>query len=133
MRPQSITLFERIIFGTLILGAIQSYLGWDRLVALAATAEANPVAFILTTQIFIFALIGTLTLLVSRRRSKVAMWTSIAMFALGLPLSFRTITNGLPLGSGVIMALQTIGQLVAYGLLFAPSSRHWMNREAQAD
>ncbi len=133
MRPQSITLFERIIFGTLILGVIQSYLGWDRLVALAATAEANPVAFVLATQIFIFALVGTLTLLVSRRRSKVVMWISIAMFALGLPLSLRTITTGVPLGSGAIMALQTIGKLVAYGLLFAPSSRLWMNQKAQAD
>jgi hypothetical protein len=37
------------------------------------------------------------------------------------------------LGSETILsALQTIGQVVAYGLLFTPSARRWMNRKNEA-
>ena len=133
MRPKTIVYFERLIFGTLLLGVLQSYLGWDRAIAVAATAERDwAVAFTLTVLIFTFVLIGTLTLLVSRRRSRIAMWVSIAMFALGLPVLVQQITRGQLLGSDIIAALQGIGQVVAYGLLFTPSARRWMNREAQA-
>lgn len=81
--------------------------------------------------IFLFVLYGTLALLVSRRRSKTAMWVSIAMFALGLPVFVQTNTRGQLLGSDIIAALQGIGQAVAYGLLFIPSARWWVGRETR--
>jgi hypothetical protein len=76
-------------------------------------------------------LIGTPTLLVSRRRSKIAMWVSIAWFAAILSVWFtRLPTADELLGSDIILSvLQTIGQGVAYALLFTPSARRWMNRE----
>ncbi|MBC2664088.1 hypothetical protein H7F51_01000 [Novosphingobium flavum] len=132
MRPQSIIYFERIIFGTLILGVIQNFFGWNRAIDLVATTQSNPVFFIVFVQIFTYLLIGTLTLLVSRRRSKVAMWISITMFVIGIPVLFKIVASGLLFGSGAITALQTIGQLIAFALLFTSSSRHWMSGEAQS-
>jgi hypothetical protein len=130
MRPKTIVYFEVIIFGTLLLGVLQSYLGWDQAIAQAGTLDRNKaVAFTLTVLIFTFVLIGTLTLLVSRRRSRIAMWVSIAMYALGLPALVHLITSGQLLGSNIIAALQGIAQVVAYGLLFTPSARRWMRRE----
>ena len=128
MRPDSIVWFERLIFGTLCLGAIQTYLNWQQVLATASTS-GTPVAFVFIVQISVFAIITLLTLLTSRRRSKVAMWISVALFALGIPAFIGLVASGLLIGSGWIAALQTLGQLVGYGLLFMPSSRRWMNRE----
>jgi hypothetical protein len=76
-------------------------------------------------------LVATLTLLISRRRSKIAMWVSIAVFALGLFAVFvQSTTNGAWVGSDIILqALENIAQVVGYGLLFTPSARRWMRRE----
>jgi hypothetical protein len=124
VRPKTIVYFEWIIFGTLLLAALQIYLSWDRVIAQAATPNQNSVFVI--SMIFGFVLVGTLTLLVSRRRSKIAMWVSIANFAIGLSGSF---VQG-QLGSDNIMtALVIMVQVVAYGLLFTPSARRWMNQE----
>lgn len=130
MRPKTIVYFEWIIFGTLLLGVVQSYLSWDRTIAIAATTHHGPVG-VLAALILGFVLIGTLALLVSRRRSKIAMWISIAVFILGLPMVVQSIPDGLP-ESLVIAALQRIGRAVAYGLLFTPSAQHWMSRKSQA-
>lgn len=139
MRPKTIVYFERIIFGTLLIGVLETYLTWDQVIARAATLDRNTaVAFILTVVIFTFVLIGTLTLLVSRRRSKIAMWILIALFAIGLYGSYdflvESITRG-QLGSDIVPlstdALWDIAQFVAYALLFAPSARRWMNRGDQ--
>ena len=126
MRPKAIIYFERIIFGTLLLGVLQSYLGWDRLVALAGATRPNPTGFIILVQALTIALIVTLTLLTSRRRSRIAMWASIVLFVLGLPTVAALAAQGLLLGSGAITTLQTVGQLIAYGLLFTPAARQWM-------
>jgi hypothetical protein len=132
VRPKTIVYFEWIIFGTLLLNVFQVYLVWDEVIALFATWNHNSsVALILAVIIFSYVLIGTLTLLVSRRRSKIAMWVSIALFAAGLSVWFtRPPTADELLGSDTILsALQTISQGVAYALLFTPSARRWMRRE----
>lgn len=130
MRPKTIVYFEWTIFGTLLLGVIQNYLGWDRVIALSGPADLTlHVTAYLIFLSFMFVLQGTLTLLVSRRRSKIAMWVSIAMFAFGLPVFVQTAIRGQLFGSEMIAAVQGIGQFVAYGLLFTPSARRWMNRE----
>jgi heme A synthase len=130
VRPKTIVYFERIIFGTLLLGVLQSVLGWNRVIAAAPAADRNSaVAFTLAILIFTFVLIGTLTLLVSRRRSKIAMWISIALFVLGLPSFVQTVIRGVLFASNIIAVLQAIAQGVAYGLLFTPSARRWMSRK----
>jgi hypothetical protein len=129
VRPKTIIYFERIIFGTLLLGVLQIYLSWDRVIAQAATSNHNS-AFVIIILIFGFTLVGTLTLLVSRRRSKIAMWVSIANFAIGLSGFFVQSITGGQLASDIIMTgLGTVVQVVAYGLLFTPSAGRWMSRK----
>jgi hypothetical protein len=132
VRPKAIIYFERIICGTLLLGALQNYLGWDRLVALAGATRSNPVGFVILVQALTIALIVTLTLLVSRRRSRIAMWVSILLFVFGLPAVAALAAQGLLFGSGAITMFQTVGQLIAYGLLFMPSARQWMRSDAHS-
>jgi Kef-type K+ transport system membrane component KefB len=81
--------------------------------------------------IFMWALVGTLTLLVSRRRSKIAMWVSIAMAAWGIWSVVSEIIHGRRLLASDIVwvALESIAQVVAYALLFTPSARRWMSRK----
>jgi hypothetical protein len=136
VRPKTIVYFEWIIFGTILLNVFDVYLTWnqiiDQVIALFETwSDNSAVAFILACVIFGYVLTGTLTLLVSRRRNKIAMWVSIALFAIGLSVWFaRPPTADELLGSDTILsALQTIGQGVAYYLLFTPSARLWMRRE----
>ena len=74
VRPKTIVCFEWIIFGTLLLPVLQVYLSWDRIKAFGNPPDRNLQAVIyLSVVIFMSALVGTLTLLVSRRRSKIAM------------------------------------------------------------
>jgi hypothetical protein len=64
---------------------------------------------------------------VAHRRSKIAKWVLIVMFVLGLPLFYRIISQGALIGSTWISAVQTVGQVVAYGLLFTRSARSWLD------
>jgi hypothetical protein len=128
VRPKTIVYFEWIILGTLLLPVLQVYLSWDQIKAFGNPPDRNLQAVIyLGVVIFMSALVGMLTLLVSRRRSKIAMWVSIAMAAYGIWLVAPEIIHGL--GSNINSALQCVGQVVAYGLLFTPSARRWMRRE----
>jgi hypothetical protein len=123
VRPKTIVYFERIVFGTLLFSALQIYLNWGRIIAQATPPNQS---LFIGSLIFGFVLVGTLTLLVSRRRSKIAMWVSIANLAIGLSVPF---VQG-QLGSITIMAgLASALQVAAYGLLFNPSARRWMNRD----
>jgi hypothetical protein len=134
MRPKTIVYFERIIFGTLLLAVLQVYLSWDRIKAFGSPPDRDLQAVIyLIVLIVMSALVGTLTLLVSRRRSKIAMWVSIAMAAYGIWLVVSGILHERLLGSNIIPALQCVGQAVAYGLLFTPSARRWMRREDEKE
>jgi len=133
VRPKTIVYFERMIFAVLLLDILQTYLDWDQIIAQVAMSHPNSsaVALPLTVTVFVLVLVATLTLLISRRRSKIAMWVSIAMFTLDLFVVFvQSTTDETWLGSDIIFAaLEHIGQGVAYSLLFTPSARRWMNRE----
>lgn len=133
MRPVPIVWFERIIFGTLFLGLIQSYLAWDDAMATAAKTISNPGAFAAGIGIFVFVLIGGLTLLISRRRSKIALWVSIILFLLGLPTLAGLAESGQLFGSAWITLFQSLGQIIAYSLLFTPAARQWMRRSPRLD
>lgn len=129
MRPKEIVYFEWIIFATLILGVLQTYLGWDQMTAQLATTGQGT-GFVVVTDIFVFGLIITLTLLISRRKSQIAKWISIGLFVLGIPGLVLIISRGMLAGSAYITLVQTIAQLVAYGLLFTPVARNWFSNKA---
>jgi hypothetical protein len=130
MRPATIVTFERLIFAALALGLVQSWFDRDQLMPRGSVVAV-------ATAAVMFALIILLTLRVSRWRSKVAMWSSIVLFVIGLPslvmtmeLTRRGAVTGLAAVSSI---MQTLLQLIAYGLLFTPSARRWLNKEATLD
>lgn len=121
MRPKAIVYFERLMFATLAMGIVQTTLAWNDLVAISG----SPLAVVLN-QLFTVGLMIALTLLVSRGGSKIVMWISIGMFALGLPVLFVLAAQGLLPGSKLILVGQAVGQFVAFSLLFTPSAKRWM-------
>jgi hypothetical protein len=132
VRPKTIVYFEWVNFGTLLVGVLQSYLTWDR-VAQAAAAYPGGARQIIIMFVFIYALFATLILLVSRRRSKIAMWILIALFALGLYGLVEAVIRGQLASDVITTVLVEIVQGVALGLLFTPSARRWMNRKDEKD
>jgi hypothetical protein len=134
VRPKTIVYFERIIFGTLLLSALHAYLSWDQVWHRAQFATDPDLIVAILLWIFLLALLVTLILLVSRRRSKVAMWILIAWVVFGFLYSaVQAIWYGVLLKSEFsllsIVVLQGIGKGVAVALLFTPSARRWMRRE----
>ena len=125
-RPREILWFERIILATLCLGALNSWLAWPQLVAMAGPT------FVITVQLLTFGLMLGLTLLISRRRSNIAKWISVAMFLLGLPFWVQQMLSGTAPGSMSITWTQFALQVCAYLLLFAPASRSWFNKKIAA-
>ena len=125
MRPKTIIWFEVIFFATLLLGVIQSYLGWETL------TEKASAGYVLGIQIISVAIVIAVVLFISRKKSKVAMWILVIMSLLGLPLVFLLATSEQLAGSGWITLVQTIGQLFAVALLFFPASRTWMSKKTE--
>ena len=129
MRPRPILAFEGLMLGTLALSWLHFALTWPRQVMSLATITQRPVVFLMATIAITGVLFIALTLLVSRRRSRVAAAILIVLFAISVPTFVRTFTQGAPMGYTALAELQIIGHLVAYILLFLPSSRAWFRHD----
>lgn len=125
MRPRSIVWFEWLYVATLVVGGIQSAVGWPRLRMLAN------MSFILTVQVITFAVILLLVLLVSRARSNVAKWLLVFGVALGLPVLYQAVRSGHFSGILILTAVQTLAQIVAMLLLFTPEAQDWMHNRTR--
>ena len=126
MRPTEVVWFERIIIGTLILGGVNTWIAWPQLVALRGPA------FLVTVQLLTISVMLGLALLVSRRRSNIAKWISIALFVGGLPIWVQQVSSGALHGSLIVSFIQVVAQAGAYALLFTSASRRWFKRDAAA-
>jgi hypothetical protein len=124
VRPKSIVYFERLQFSSLAIGITYA------LYALLTEGTRDWSGSVVFIFLFIVALIGGLTLLVSRCRSKVAMWVMIAMFIIGAPSTVRNIVSSGAVLESIEMAVQSIIQAVGLVLLFTPTARRWMSRRA---
>lgn len=134
MRPRTILMFEGLMLGTLAVGWLQIALTWDQQMMRIGAATRSPTAFLLGIGGTVTALMLVLILLVSRRRSRVAAGILIVLFAIGIPGYVRTFINGAAFGYTPLAAVQVVGQLAAYALLFMPASRAWFRRrEPQVD
>jgi hypothetical protein len=116
VRPKAIVWFEGLIFLSLALGIAQVVI--ERRAHVRLTLESL---------LFVFAIPVLLTLLVSRRRSKLALGIGLFLFAAGLPIELWIVARGLFAGSVPLAAAQTIIQLVAYALPFMPDAWDWLN------
>jgi len=124
MRPKTIVYFEIIMIAAVILRASKFVMDWDGLIRIAGI----PLAILAV--VFNLGWILVLTLLVSRRRSRIAMWISIALFAVSLPFVFMTVSRGVFAPAGLIPVVQALAQLIAYRLLFTPSAKAWLADKA---
>jgi len=129
MRPRTILMFEGLMLGTLVVGWLQLALSWTRQVPNLARITQHPITMLLAMMTVMTAIYLALTLLVSRRRSRIAAGVLIVLFAFGIPAFVRTITAGSPTGYTVLADIQIVGQFVALILLFLPSARAWFRRD----
>ena len=123
MRPDSIIWFERLFLATLLIGLVHSAATWNESVAIASPA------FVLAVQAFSIAVVLTLTLLVSRKRSNVAKWINVALFAVGLVGIVHLVATEKLLGSMLVTIAQTLMQGAGIALLFTASARAWLGRK----
>ena len=129
MRPRPILAFEGLMFGVIALGGLYYALTWDRQLLRLAPVTRQPVALLVAFIAISTSLFVVLTLLVSRRRSRIAAGILIALFVVAIPAIVRKFTYGSPAGYSALAELLTVGHLLAYALLFLPSSRAWFRRE----
>jgi uncharacterized membrane protein len=69
-----------------------------------------------------------LTFLVSRLRSRIAMWVLVAFFVLGLPSDVANLTESESNVSIALTLLRALVELAALGFLFTPAARGWFRR-----
>jgi hypothetical protein len=124
VRPKSIVYFERLQLGSYAVAIVYAFLAGFRGAAI--------IEILVIAAVFI-----GLTLLASRRRSRVATWIIVALFAVGMPIEVKNVFRagmGLP---SFEMTLVSGMQLVGLILLFTPPARRWMRRkpdpEAEAE
>ena len=123
--PDQIKYFERCMLASLAIGLINSILFYSQ-----PAEEVRGVGSVLV-QLFTAATILLLVLLTSRKRSNVAKWIFLIMYALGLimyafiPQLTEHWTQGL---RGVISIVQLLIQLAAIYFLFTPEGRAWFRK-----
>lgn len=122
MRPRNIAFFECLILASLALGVVQSYFEWPNF------TQQTSAGYVPFTQLLVFAVMLTLTLLISRRRSNIAKWISVALYLLGLPLYFKMVGEG-SVEPGIVQLIQLMLQAIGYTLLFTPQARKWFRGE----
>ena len=133
MRPTGIVWFERLMIAAVILGGVYIAVSWHFLAATAELITPDPTAYIvrkLAMTACLFALMIVFTLLISRRRSKIAIWPLIAMLVYTLWILGHYIQDGRLTRYPPIQAVQLLLFLTAISLLALRSSRDWLQRRS---
>ena len=120
-RPNSIIWFERLYIGSLMIAAAVMAMGWD-----AVRTDAIPPGVLIAGVSLGLLLPLLLILLVSRKRSRVAKWLLVALFAIGLASIAMTWDRGRNWRLDIIGTVTTAMQLLAVALLFTGPARAWL-------
>jgi hypothetical protein len=119
--PRSISVFEGLMLGSLLIGTVISAMTYNEAVSQAAAVVVTII------EIFVLLLMLFLVLLVSRKRSNVAKWVLIIVWLLGLvvyiPAAAHFLTTGIV---GFLFVAQPTMQAVALYMLFTPDSKQWL-------
>ena len=122
MRPPSIVLFERLYLGGLAIGLINSAI----LISNASESELageGPSFFAIVGTALVISLL--LWFFVARRRSNIAKWILVALFAVGIIGLPAILTEGaFDLSDGLTVATWLL-QAAAIVMLFRPESAEW--------
>ena len=118
-RPKSIIWFERLYLGSLAVSVAIMAMGWD------ATGQI-PLVYLLLALLLGLVLPAVLVLLVSRRRSRVAKWVLIILFAIGLASNVAGYNPNGDTRLNVAAMIITAMQMLALALLFTGPARAWL-------
>ena len=118
--PNHIKYFEWTWLGSLALGIIVAGVTYSALI------PSGGAFFIRFVQFSVFAVVLLLILLTSRKRSKIARWTLVVFFALGLVFYIPQLATFFEMGfAGVLSSIQVLAQCVGLYFLFTEESRNW--------
>ena len=142
MRPQSIVNFERVVLLNILLGIANTWLSWDKVIAMAqaqAAAQGGTMkigsGFLIGTQVFVIAITLLLLWLISRKGSPIAKWIYVVFAVIGLIFAVIGIGKSAALGT-VPLVLAMIGHLltlISLWLLFRPDSKAWFSEGRTVD
>ena len=118
-RPESIAWFERLYLGSLAVSVAIMAMGWD-------STGKIPLVYLLPALFLGLLLPIILILLVSRRRSRVAKWVLILLFALGLASNLAGYNPNGDTRLNVAALIITAMQMLALALLFTAPARAWL-------
>jgi hypothetical protein len=128
MRPRSVTAFEWLNLGSIAIGLVEIFRRWDSLAPLVQRGGIAGLLLFGVTLLFSLGLVVVLTLLVSRRRSKVSMWVLFGFLVLGtLGLILRPSRLISFTEHDIVYLVQTVMQIAAMALLFTASGRRWIS------
>ncbi|MCL9982208.1 MAG: hypothetical protein NBV60_03520 [Erythrobacter sp.] len=132
MRPQSITMFDRLFLGSTALGLLNTAISFDSTMELiqsdpatAGTSMAGP-GFVIASAAVGVAISLLLWFLVARKASNVAKWILTVLTVLGaamLPFSLGT----LGLVTAIFSSILTVMQLAGIYFLFRPDAKAWFD------
>lgn len=126
-RPVSIRSFELLFIAALVVGIAHVLVGWSGLsMALPDSFRTIFAALVVLTNVLFIAL----CFLISRRRSVVALWALVGIFAAGAIIMLHNALDGRLAGLTPISVVPFCAELIALSLLFTPASRRWMRRSA---
>ena len=118
---KSIKLFEQLFIVSIVIGILANILTFS---TVGLPAEAT--YMVVGIQILTFAIILSLVLLTSRKKSNIAKWLLVILFAIGLLAILAQ--PGLILANGItsiIGIIQTLIQAAAVYFLFTKEARDW--------
>jgi len=121
-RPLSIKRFEMLYYISLLIGVVTSAIMYESMLR-----QASPL-FIGIVQFFTFASTALLIFLISRKRSKIAKWFLVGMWAIGLIFYIPQLSQMLHVGlAGVFSIIQLCLQAVGLYYLFTDEVKEWMD------
>lgn len=130
MRPSSIVTFERLYLGAILIGIVNTVIGWHQSMALLQ-AQPIPLGAGFLYSMTAIGIIVPLLLwyFIARQGSVVAKWILVVLFLLGLlgyalALSRGTLVAGVSTILGVVALLMQAG---AIWMLFRPDAEAWLS------
>jgi hypothetical protein len=130
MRPASITMFDRLFLGAIVLGILNTVVSYDETMAqlkadpaVVEMGMATP-GFLFGTAAFGFAISLLLWFLISRKAATVAKWILTVFTVIGtlmIPFSL----GELGLIAMILTLLVTAMQIAAIWMLFRPDAKLW--------
>ncbi len=122
MRPDSIAAFEGISFASLVLSAVQYWLQWQHITAVASTRAVAIVLFA------IFASTILLILAVARGRSRIAKNLLILSFVLSMPAVYKLVNqNGITIQT-ILALMNAATEFIGFYMLCTPSAIAWLRK-----